>query len=52
MFNGELKRQIRCLESDIKDLRQEVKCLRGFHDWIVALGMKIRCKHCAKEPTA
>ncbi len=48
MFNRELKREIRGLKYDLKELTKHVCCLRGFHDWIVAQGMTIRCKHCHK----
>ena len=49
MFNRELKRRVKDLEGDVKELRIRVDCLRGFHEWIVAQGMVIRCRHCHKN---
>lgn len=48
MFNKELKRKVRELEGDMKELRIKVCCLKGYHEWMVAQGMVIRCKHCYK----
>lgn len=52
MFNRELNRKIRELESDLKELKKHICCLRGFHDWIVAQGLTIRCRHCHKAADA
>ena len=56
MFNRELKREIRNLQYDLRNLQYDLKemakhvcCLRGFHDWIVAQGIVIRCRHCNKQ---
>lgn len=49
MFNSELKRRVKDLEGEIKDLRTRIYCLRDSHEWIVAQGMVIRCRHCHKQ---
>lgn len=49
MFNRELKLRIRDLEREVKDIRTNIYCLRGSHNWIVAQGMVIRCQHCHKQ---
>lgn len=49
MFNRQLKRRVKDLEGDLKDLRIKVCCLKDFHEWIVAQGMVIRCRHCHKQ---
>lgn len=49
MFNRELKREIRELKYDLKEMAKHVCCLRGLHEWIVVQGMIIRCKHCHKQ---
>lgn len=46
MLFGNLKRRLSDLEDETKELRQMIRCLRGLHDWVVAQGMVIRCKHC------
>ena len=49
MFNSELKRRVKDLEGEVKELRTRTYCLRDVHDWIVAQGMVIRCRHCHKQ---
>lgn len=49
MFDRELRRRVKDLKSDVKELRTQIYCLRDMHEWIVAEGMIIRCKHCCKQ---
>ena len=49
MFNRELKRRVKELEADVKELRTRIYCLRDVHEWTVAQGMVIRCRHCHKQ---
>lgn len=49
MFNSELKREIKNLKYDIRELKKQVDCLRGWHKWIVGYELIIRCEHCHKQ---
>lgn len=48
MFNRAMKQKVKELEADFKELKIKVNCLRDWHEWVVAQGLVIRCKHCHK----
>lgn len=48
------KKEIDCLQSQIDQLKKEINCLKGYHDWIVQRGhsqsdIHIGCGNCYKR---
>jgi hypothetical protein len=51
VFNREVHLRLKELESEVRELKINVRCLRGMHKWIITTkDMKIYCEHCNAKP--